>query len=225
MLADVTLRDDVIAERALLADSLEAVGPQVPSGCGDWSAFDLGAHVVAGEWAGGVPAFCIRALGARGVQFHPRPQAVDKFIERTRRRGFPVVIEHLRRPGPRLLLTGPRLLLTGPVVASTLFEVWMHHDDLARANDLPHSTPTHLSQAIPALVRYHQHHLPAARLTIHATDGQYWIFGDTADPPASIVAPTADLIRWLAGRPTQTALNIAADPVIAAQLHTFLGSI
>ncbi|AOS94726.1 MULTISPECIES: maleylpyruvate isomerase family mycothiol-dependent enzyme [Mycobacterium avium complex (MAC)] len=217
-LADVTLRDDVIAERALLADSLEAVGPQAPTGCGQWTAFDLGAHVVAGEWAAGVPASCIRALGARGVQFHPRPQAVDKFIERTRRHGFPAVIEHLRRPGPRLLLTGP-------VVASTLFEVWMHHDDLARANDLLHGTPTHLGQALPALVGYHRLGLPAARLTIHATDGQHWVLGDTADPPAFIGAPTADLIRWLAGRPTQTALNIAADPAIAQQLHTFLGSI
>ena len=62
----------------------------------------------------------------------------------------------------------------------------MHHDDLARANDLPHGTPTHLGQAIPALVRYHRDRLPAARLTIRATDGQHWIFGDSADPPASI---------------------------------------
>lgn len=215
---NVVLRDDVTAERALLADSLEAVGPQAPTGCGQWTAFDLGAHVVAGEWAGGAPAFCIRALGARGVQFHPRPQAVDQFIARTRRRGFPAVIEHLRRPGPRLLLTAP-------VVASTLFEVWMHHDDLARANNLPHGTPTHLGQAIPALLRYHRHRLPAARLTMHPTDGQHWIFGDTADPPASIVAPTADLIRWLAGRPPRAALDIAADPAITDRLHTFLGSI
>ena len=217
-LADVTLRDDVTAERALLADSLEAVGPQAPTGCGLWSAFDLGAHVVAGEWAAGVPAFFIRALGARGVQFHPRPRAVDQFIERTRRRGFPAVIGHLRRPGPRLLLTGP-------VVAPTLFEVWMHHDDLARANNLPHGTPTHLGKAIPALVGYHRHRLPAVRLTIRATDGKHWILGDNADPPASIVAPTADLIRWLAGRPPRVALDIAADPVIADRLHTFVGSI
>lgn len=212
------LRDDVTAERALLADSLEAVGPQAPTGCGQWTAFDLGAHVVAGEWAAGAPAFCIRVLGPRGVQFHPRPQAVDQFIARTRRRGFPAVIGQLRRPGPRLLLTDP-------VVASTLFEVWMHHDDLTRANHLPHGTPTHLGRAIPALVGYHRHRLPAARLTIRATEGQHWVLGDTADLPAVVVGPTADLIRWLAGRPPRAALDIAADPVIAAQLHTFLGSI
>jgi len=214
----VRLRDDVTAERALLADSLETVGPKAPTSCGDWSAFDLGAHVVAGEWAAGVPAFCIRALGARGVQFHPRPRAVEQFIERTRRRGFPAVIEHLRRPSPRLLLTGP-------VAASTLFELWMHHDDLTRANNLPHGTPTHLGRAIPALVRYHRHRLPAARLTIRATDGQHWIVGDTAHPPAVVAAPTADLIRWLGGRPPRAALDIVADPAIAPRLHTFHGSI
>jgi uncharacterized protein (TIGR03083 family) len=214
----VGLRDDVTAERALLADSLEAVGPQAPTGCGDWSAFDLGAHVVAGEWAAGVPAFFIRVLGARGVQFHPRPQVVAQFIARGRRRGFPAVIGQLRR-------LGPRLLLTDPVAASTLFEVWMHHDDLARVNNLPHGTPTHLGRAIPALVGYHRRRLPAARLTIRATDGQHWVVSDTADPPAVVAAPTADLIRWLGGRPPRAALDIAADPAIAARLHTFLGSI
>jgi hypothetical protein len=45
----VTVRDDVEAERAMLADSLEAVGPQARTACGDWTAFDLAAHVVAGE--------------------------------------------------------------------------------------------------------------------------------------------------------------------------------
>lgn len=65
----MTVRDDIEAERAKLADSLEAVGPQARTGCGDWTAFDLRAHVVAGEWAAGVPAFCIRTLAARASNF------------------------------------------------------------------------------------------------------------------------------------------------------------
>jgi uncharacterized protein (TIGR03083 family) len=204
----MTVRDDVDAERALLADSLEMVGPAAPTGCGKWTAFDLGAHVAAGEWAAGGPAFCIRALGARGVQLHPKPQAVDHFIERARRQGYPAVIRRLRR-------RGPRLLLTSPVVASTLFEVWMHHDDLTRANSLPHETPDHLGQAIPTLIRYHIHRLPAALLIIHATDGYHWTFGRAASPPAVITGSTADLIRWLGGRHPLAALDIDADPAIA----------
>jgi Mycothiol maleylpyruvate isomerase N-terminal domain len=53
----VTVRDDVEAERAMLADSLEAAAAQAPTACGDWTAFDLAAHVVSAERAAGVPAF------------------------------------------------------------------------------------------------------------------------------------------------------------------------
>lgn len=214
----MTMRGDVEAERALLADSLEAVGPEARTGCGQWTAFDLGAHVVAGEWAAGVPAFCIRALGARGVQFHPTPHAVDRFIERGRRLGFPAVIGRLRR-------RCPPLLLTSPVVASTLFEVWMHHDDLTRAHGLPHDAPDHLGRAIPALIRYHLDRLPAAQLTIRATDGDDWIFRHTAGPQAVVAGSTADLIRWLGGRPPLIALDIDASPAMAEWLHTFVGTI
>jgi uncharacterized protein (TIGR03083 family) len=214
----MTIGDDVAAERALLADSLEAVGPAASTGCGQWTAFDLAAHVVAGESAAGVPAFCIRALGARGVQFHPRPQAVDQFIGRAQRLGYPALLRRLRQPGPRLLLTNP-------VVASTLFEVWMHHDDLTRENNLPHGTPKHLGRAIPALIRYHARRLPAARLDIWAADGEHRAFGNADDPLAVIVGPTADLIRWLSGRPPLAALDIAADIAVAEQLQVFTGSI
>lgn len=214
----MTIRDDVVTERALLADTLEAVGPSAPTGCGQWTAYDLAAHVVAGEWAAGVPAFSIRVLGARGVQFHPRPQAVDQFIGRAKQLGFPELMRRLRRPGPRLLLTAP-------VVASTLFEVWMHHDDLTRANHLPHGTPRHLGEAIPALVRYHTGRLPVARLIVRATDDRPRAFGGTNDPPAAIIGSTSDLIRWLAGRPTMTPVDMAANPAIAQHLRSFAGAI
>jgi uncharacterized protein (TIGR03085 family) len=214
----MAVRDDAQDERALLADSLETVGPAAPTGCGKWTAFDLGAHVVAGEWAAGLPAFCVRALGARGVEFHPKPQAVDQFIDRSRRHGFPAVIRRLRR-------RCPRLLLTKPVVASTLFEVWMHHDDLTRANDLAHATPAHLGEAIPALIRYHARRMPAAQLIIRATDGRDWTFGHAANPPAKIAGHTADLVRWLGGRQPLTALDIHADPTITEQLRDFVGTI
>lgn len=55
--AVVTVRDDVEAERAMLADSLQAAGAQEPTACGDWTAFDLAAHVVSAERAAGVLAF------------------------------------------------------------------------------------------------------------------------------------------------------------------------
>jgi uncharacterized protein (TIGR03083 family) len=166
----VTVGDDVEAERAMLADSLEAVGPQAPTACGDWTAFDLAAHVVAGERVAGALTFCVRALAARGVQFRPRPQVVDRLIGRERRAGYPSVIGRLRQ-------RSPRLLVAPAVAASTLFEVWMHHDDLTTANGLAHGTPDHLAEAIPSLMRYQAKRLPTARLIVRTTDDHEWTLG------------------------------------------------
>jgi uncharacterized protein (TIGR03083 family) len=215
----VTVRDDVEAERATLADSLQAVGPCARTGCGNWTSFDLAAHVVAAERAAGALAFCVRALAARGVQFRPRPQLVDWTIQRERRDGYSALIRQLRQPSPRLLLAPA-------VAASTLFEVWMHHDDLTRANDLAHHTPEHLVEAIPFLMRYQASCLPSARLIVHTTDSRAnFASGPVAGPTAVLTGPAADLIRWLAGRRPVTAPNIEAPPAIIDQLHAFAGRI
>lgn len=216
----MTIGGDVKLERAALAESLEIVGPDASAGCGTWTAFDLAAHVVAADRAAGILAFFIRALAARGVQFHPKPQIVAAAINRERRDGYPAVIARLRqRP--------PRLLLAPAVAASTLFEVWMHHDDLAASNGLAHDTPAHLADAIPALVRYQaQRLLSAGRLTVRTTDGHQWTFGPHSDSPsAELTGSAADLIRWLAGRGPISALNVEADAAIADQLDAFVGSI
>jgi uncharacterized protein (TIGR03083 family) len=214
----VTVREDVEAERGMLADSLEAVDPQAPTACGDWTAFDLAAHVVAAERAGGVLAFCIRTLASRGVQFHPKPQVVDWAIGRERRDGYAAVIGRLRK-------SSPRLLLAPPVAASTLCEVWMHHDDLTTANGLAHGAPDHLAQAIPSLMRYHAIRMPNARLVVRTTDSHEWTFGPDLGPSAVLTGPAADLVRWLTGRRTSSKLDIAAEATVADQLRAFVGKI
>jgi uncharacterized protein (TIGR03083 family) len=216
----VTVAEDVQAERAVLADSLEAVGPDAPAGCGDWTAFDLAAHVVAADRAAGALAFCIRVLAARGVQFHPKPQVVASAINRERRDGYPAVIARLRQ-------RSPRLLLAPAVAASTLFEVWIHHDDLAATNGLAHGAPDHLADAIPSLIRYQAKHLPnTGRLIVRTTDGHEWTFGpDSGGLSAVLTGPAADLIRWLAGRGPISALNVEAVPTVVDQLHAFVGNI
>jgi uncharacterized protein (TIGR03083 family) len=216
----VAVAEEVEAERAMLADALEAVGPDASAGCGDWTAFDLAAHVVAADRAAGTLAFCIRALAARGVQFHPKPQVVASAINRERRNGYPAVIARLRH-------RCPRLLLAPAVAASTLFEVWMHHDDLATTNGLAHHAPNHLAEAIPPLIRYQAKRLPtASQLTVRTTDGHEWSFGpDRRNPRAVVTGTAADLLRWLAGRGPISTLNVEAEPAVADQLRAFIGSI
>jgi uncharacterized protein (TIGR03083 family) len=216
----VTVAEDVEAERAALADTLEVVGPNAPTGCGDWTAFDLAAHIVAADRAAGTLAFCIRALATRGVQFNPKPPVIAAAINRERRAGYPALLARLRsRP--------PRLLLTPAVAASTLFEVWMHHDDLATTHGLVHQNPDHLAHAIPPLVRYHARRLPTTGLIIRTTDGHQWTFGpDFGVPGAAVLSgPAADLIRWLSGRGPLAALGVEAMPAVAEQLQAFVGTV
>jgi len=216
----VTVAEDVEAERAALAETLEVVGPDASAGCGDWTAFDLAAHIVAADRAAGMLACCIRVLAARGVQFNPNPRVIAAVINRERRDGYPALLVRLRR-------RPPRLLLTPAVAASTLFEVWMHHDDLAATRGLVHRTPDHLALAIPPLVRYHARRLPTTGLIVRTTDGHEWTFGaDSGGASAAVLSGQAtDLIRWLSGRGPLTALGIEAKPAIAEQLQAFVGTI
>jgi uncharacterized protein (TIGR03083 family) len=217
----VTVAEDAEAERAMLADTLEAVGPNAAAGCGDWTAFDLAAHIVAADRAAGTLAFCIRALAARGVQFNPKPRVIAAAINRERRDGYPALLARLRQ-------RSPRLLLAPAVAASTLFEVWMHHDDLTTSNGVAHGAPDHLALAIPPLVRYQAKHLPSTRLIMRTTRGHEWTFGpDVGGGPSSAVlaGPADDLIRWLSGRGPLTALDVEATPAVVEQLRAFVGTV
>lgn len=216
----MTVAEDVEAERAMFADALATLGPDAAAGCGQWTAFDVAAHVVASERAAGAVAFGIRVLAARGVQFHPQPKVVASAINRERRDGYPAVIARLRRPSPRLLLAPA-------VAASTLFEVWMHHDDLASANGLAHRAPNHLAEAIPSLVRYQGKRLLSGdRLIVRTTEGHEWTFGrDGSGTRALLCGAAPDLIRWLAGRGPLSSISVDAELDAADRLHAFVGDI
>lgn len=198
----MTVAEAVDAERAALADTLEAVGASAYAGCGTWTAFDLAAHIAGADRAAGAITFCIRVMAARGVQFHPNPRVVAYAINRERREGYPALLARLRR-------RTPRLLLAPAVAASTLFEVWTHHDDLATANGLDHGAPEHLALAIPPLMRYHAAGLPSAQFVVRTTDGHQWTLGrDSGDLGAVELSGSApDLVRWLAGRGPLSALG------------------
>jgi uncharacterized protein (TIGR03083 family) len=139
-------------------------------------------------------------------------------IRRERRDGYSALIRRLRQ-------RSPRLLLAPAVAASTLFEVWMHHDDLATANDRAHATPYHLAEAIPSLVRYQASRLPSVHLIVRTTDNHEFEFGPSTSPTAVLAGPAPDLVRWLAGRRPLIAPNIEAQPAVTDELRAFVGKI
>ena len=172
-----TIAEDIVTEHQLVAELFESVGPDAPAGVGTWTAADLAAHLFSQVAGGGVPVFLGRSLIARGVRLTAvAGSSTDRVIAHYRRKGFPRAVESLRS-GP------PRLLLRDRVAAVSLFEVWMHHDDLRRANDLERpSEPASLDQALEFALRYQRKLLGSARVDRSL--------------------PIGDLLRWLAGRPS-----------------------
>jgi uncharacterized protein (TIGR03083 family) len=170
---------------------------------------------------GGLVTFVGRSLAARGVRI-TRPQASDMLIRRERRHGFKLLVDRLRHRSPRLLLR--------PSVATvTLFEFWMHHDDLAGPTGLAHDVPPHLyeDEVIPILVRYQAARLPVdVCLTVGACDGDHeWAFGPGAGPQVGVRGPAGDLVRWLAGRAPLTDLAMTGPASQVQAVRTFVGRI
>jgi len=220
---------DVEAERAAVAESLSAVGPLARTACGDWTAFDLAAHLVSAERLA-VLTFVLRSLLVRGVSGSTasraaywavaRPEAVEMVMRCERRHCFETLIDRLRRPSPRLLLR--------PQVAPvTLFEFWTHHDDLAGPNGLVHAVPATLAGVIPLLLRYQVKQLPAGvRVTVRTSDGNHtWSVGPKSGPEVTLDGPAADLVRWLAGRRPLAEIGMAGPDAKVRALRAFAGRV
>lgn len=190
----MTVVADIRTERAALTKSLTAVGPSAPTACGQWTALDLAAHLVSEERTGGVVVFLGRSLAIRGIQVDD-PKGIEKLILRERRHGYGALVDRLRRQPPRLLLRPS-------IAAVTLFELWMHHDDLAGPNGLDHDVPAHLYEVIPTLLRYQSRRLPAG---VHlrvgtGAGGRQWSCGPKDGAQIGVRGSDGDLVRWLAGR-------------------------
>ena len=142
--------DDLAAERRALVETLRAVGPDAPTLVDGWRAADIAAHVAATEQANGVPTFLGRTLVVRRAwrlnDTFRWSMAID--LKRFRRHGFDWALRRLERPSPRLLAR-PSVL---PV---SVFEVYVHHEDVRRANGVERTIPVpDLGPSIEWLRRY-----------------------------------------------------------------------
>jgi uncharacterized protein (TIGR03085 family) len=215
----LAIADDVEAERAAIVTSLGGVGPSARTACGDWTAFDLAAHLVSQERLGGVGAFAIRFLGMRGVPVTVNPVAVARFVRRERRHGFEALLDRLRHPLPRLLLQP----LVAPVA---LFEFWTHHDDLAVPNGLAHGVPATLAEAIPWLLRYQARHMPTGvRVTVRSSDDNNCTVDPKSEPGVTVEGSVADLVRWLSGRQPLAEIAMTGPDAKVRALRAFTASV
>lgn len=194
------------AERAALARTLRAVGPDAPTLIPGWRAADLAAHVAATERQRGLPTFVGRQLVARyGLRLNDRFQALLDFDRRRfHRHGFDWAVTRLERDGPGLLAKES-------VLPVSLFEIFVHHEDVLRANDVPRPTPPPpLEPTIDWLLRYQRTLLGEVGVRVGLPGGRS-VGGGPEAPALAVSGPPGEVVLWLAGRGGVAEVDVVAD--------------
>ena len=185
--------EQLAAERRGLAATLRAVGPEAPTLAGAWKAGDLAAHVVATEKLRGMPTFLGRRLVLRGIRLNDTfagAMAID--VRRFRRRGFDWALARLERQGP-WLLDRPSVL---PV---SVFEIFVHHEDVRRPNAVAREETPDVVPSIEWLLRYHRKPLGETGVRVELPGGRE-LHGGGPERRLTLRGAPGEVLLWLAGR-------------------------
>ena len=129
------------AERAALADTLEAVGPDAPTLCTGWAARDLAAHLLLRE------RHPVASAGILVSRFPATPERTQKSIAK---RDYADLLAELRHPPIWSPTSNPLM-----DEALNLQEMYIHHEDVRRAqpNWRPRAIDPGLSEALWSVIR------------------------------------------------------------------------
>jgi uncharacterized protein (TIGR03085 family) len=188
-------------ERHELCDLFLELGPDVPTMCEGWSAFDLATHLVVRE----------RSLrGAPGIMLGDKVKkladATAAAQAREAERGFDEVVERVR--------TGPPLPMKLVSSFVNLNEFAIHHEDLRRANGLePRTDRPDLQDGLWKQLRMGVRLLPGRPkkigLVLARPDGTTIVSGK--EPAARIAGEPLEISLFLAGRRTVAQIDITGD--------------
>ncbi len=194
-----------LAEHRAIADTLALVGPGGATVIEGWTTTELAAHLASLEVAGGIPLFIGRQLITR---VHPRPtkgslELAGRALERARARGYERCVERIRSPYRLPMRAG------GAPVA--IFEVFVHHQDVLRADPglAARAAPPELAVSLPWLLAFHGKRLDGVRLELE-TDAGVQAVGDGA--PVRVRGEVGEVVLWLAGRAAHCRVDVDADP-------------
>jgi uncharacterized protein (TIGR03083 family) len=199
------IAEQVAAERALLVQTLRAVGPDAPTLATGWRAIDVARHLAAQDRMRGLPAFVARrivaATGIRLTQAYlGRPRLVALINGRPR-----VWNECLGR----LDCPPPTAVLRPPVDVITLWEHVVHHEDVRRPASILRPSWPDLSPVISWLLSYNGSHLKGLSLRILTRDGREWRVGDGAS--LTVRGEPGELVLWLSGRAMHCEVVVTGD--------------
>lgn len=198
------------AERGALCDLLTDLGPAAPTLCAGWTTHDLAAHLVTRERR--VQALPGLVLGGR---LRARTQ---EMTEETRRRyGYHALVAQLRDPPP---------VLRQPLLddLANLHELFVHHEDVRRANGA--RQPRALDE--PTRARLRRRLRVGAPVLLRGVRGVGVVVAEPGHTPftarrgPSAVRLTGDvgeLLLYVFGRREVAAVQLAGPPAAVARLQ------
>ncbi|CAM5345192.1 MULTISPECIES: TIGR03085 family metal-binding protein [Streptomyces] len=197
-------------ERLLLADLLEAEGPEAPTLCEGWRTRDLAAHVVVRERRpDAAAAMLIKQLGPR----------LDKAMEEFAAKPYEELIQLIRTGPPRF----SPFQLKQIDEASNTIEFYVHTEDVRRAQ--PDWTPRELDPVfqdalwsrLERAARLMGRGAPTG-LVLRRPDGQT-VVAHRGTPVVTVTGDPSELLLFAYGRQSAAKVELDGDKDAIAKLH------
>lgn len=190
-------------ERAALATLFDAVGPDAPTLCAGWNTIDLAAHLVVRE---GHPS-------AAGLVLPPLSGWMHSQQERLATRPYAELVERFRQGPPKW----SPMRLPGAESAANIFEHFVHHEDVRRAQPSwaareltladQRTLWNQLARRTRLLVRR-----PPVPVRLDAPALGSVSVGDTDQPSAiTLTGDPAELVIYLHGRRDHASVSIEGN--------------
>ncbi|MFF5478788.1 TIGR03085 family metal-binding protein [Streptomyces sp. NPDC012935] len=197
-------------ERLLLADLLEAEGPEAPTLCEGWTTRDLAAHVVVRER---------RPDAAAGILIKPLAPRLDKAMAEFAAKPYEELIQLIRTGPPRF---SPFQLKQIDEASNTL-EFYVHTEDVRRAR--PDWTPRELDPVfqdalwsrLERSARLMGRTAPTG-LVLRRPDGQTAV-AHRGTPVVTVTGEPSELLLFSYGRQSAAKVELDGDEDAIAKLH------
>lgn len=197
-------------ERLLLADLLEASGPDAPTLCEGWNTRDLAAHVVVRER---------RPDAAGGTLIKQLAPRLDRVMAEFTEKPYEELIQLIRTGPPRF---SPFALKQIDEAANTV-EFYVHTEDVRRAQ--PDWTPRELDPVfqdalwsrLERTARLVGRSVPTG-LVLRRPDGQTAV-AHRGTPVVTVTGEPSELLMFTYGRLNEADVELEGDKVAIAKLH------
>ncbi len=197
-------------ERLLLADLLEASGPDAPTLCEGWNTRDLAAHVVVRER---------RPDAAGGTLIKQLAPRLDRVMTEFTEKPYEELIQLIRTGPPRF---SPFSLKQIDEAANTV-EFYVHTEDVRRAQ--PDWTPRELDPVfqdalwsrLERTARLMGRGIPTG-LVLRRPDGQTAV-AHRGTPVVTVTGEPSELLMFTYGRLNEADVELEGDKAAIAKLH------